>query len=80
MTECYDFPEMVVHEVGCPYSKGGICFPRPSSEAPTDTVKHYFGALEFRRTGAQVSPDGEFTRVRKPGGVSIDPHTGEPTG
>lgn len=72
---CYDFPLMVVHQPGCNYTKGGICNPRPSSEAPEATVREYMAALEYFRTGS--NPDGRFKRTPKSGGASVNPHNGE---
>lgn len=73
---CYDFPSMVIHENGCPYTRGGECHPRPSGEAPASLVREYAAAMEFMLTGRD---DGHFSWVLKPGGTSVDPHTGETT-
>lgn len=77
---CYDFPDMVVHEDGCPYTRGEICFPRPSSEAPAFVVETYVKGRHFYLTGEQPNVEGEkFERIRKRTGVSVNPHTGELT-
>lgn len=76
MTECYDFPDMVVHKMDCPYTTGGVCHPRPSSEAPDDIVKEYVKAVAFHLLGVQPE-SGHYEHVPKRSGRSIDPHTGE---
>lgn len=31
---CYDFPEVVIHNGGCPRYRGGVCHPLPTPTPP----------------------------------------------